>query len=303
MLWLIVALASYLLLATVNIVDKYLLKSRIPSPKIYAFYVGIFGMAVLVFVPFGLMEMASPLELALALSSGAFQVLAVFLLFKGLKLFEASRVVTAVGAFLPLFTFSLAFLLVPSQIGSLTSFDIAAFFLFIAGSVLITWQRDKSFSLKSLGIAFSSAFCFALYFFTIKLVFMTHPFISAVIWSRIGAFLMALFFIFSKEVKEDLTGRSKIAQEKTWLIAIPNQGTAAGAILLQNWAIALAPLAYLGIVNALEGVKYVFLLIGAVILSLKYPQIIREEVSGSTLLQKAGAILLIGLGIALLTFK
>ena len=43
MLWLIVAVCSYLILAVVLLVDKHLLVSSIPSPKVFAFYVGVLG--------------------------------------------------------------------------------------------------------------------------------------------------------------------------------------------------------------------------------------------------------------------
>ena len=52
MLWLIVAISAYLILAIVFLVDKYLLVGPIPNPKIYAFYIGTLGIAVLLLVPF-----------------------------------------------------------------------------------------------------------------------------------------------------------------------------------------------------------------------------------------------------------
>ena len=68
----------------------------------------------------------------------------------------------------------------------------------------------------------------------------------------------------------------------------------------QNWAIFLAPLAFLAIINALQGVQYVFLLIFAVLLSLKFPQILKEEISREIIFQKVVAILLIGGGLVIL---
>ena len=75
------------------------------------------------------------------------------------------------------------------------------------------------------------------------------------------------------------------------------------ANVLQNWAISLAPLVYIAVINALQGVQYVFLLIFAVLLSVKFPQILREEISGNIIFQKAVAILVIALGLAILTIK
>jgi len=52
----------------------------------------------------------------------------------------------------------------------------------------------------------------------------------------------------------------------------------------------------------LEGTKYVFLLIFTILLSLKLPQILKEEISRKILFQKIIAILLIGLGLSLIAF-
>ena len=62
----------------------------------------------------------------------------------------------------------------------------------------------------------------------------------------------------------------------------------------------LVPLIYLGMVNALEGIKYIFILIFAFLLSLKAPQILKEEISRRVIFQKVIAILLIAGGLALL---
>jgi len=300
MLWLIVALSGYFLLALVNIIDKYLLGSRIPDPKVYAFYVGFLGIVVLAAAPFGLAEIPSFSVFLLAMLAGASHILAIWFLFSGLKNFEASRIVPAVGALLPIFTFAFTFLFGEAE-RMLGFKEIAAFLLLVAGTILITYQGKNLLSKNSLKTAIVSAFFFAVFFIAIKFVYISHPFISGIIWSRVGAFLAALFFLFSKDVRNDILGGAKIAKEKTWLILIPNQLLGSAALVLQNWAIALAPLAYLGIINALEGTKYFFLLFFAAVISVKFPQILKEEVSRKVLLQKISAILLMGAGLVLLS--
>ena len=52
MTWLVAALSTYLILAIVFLVDKYLLTQRIPNPKVYSFYVGGLGVLALVLIPF-----------------------------------------------------------------------------------------------------------------------------------------------------------------------------------------------------------------------------------------------------------
>jgi len=301
-MWLIVAISGYFLLAVVNTVDKFLLGRRIPSPAVYAFYAGSLGILAFLLAPFGFLKIPSPSILFLAIAGGIFHVLAFLALFQGIKNYEVSRIIPAVGGFLPLFTFIFSFFFVAGS-NALTFSEIVAFALLVLGTVLITYQR-KRLTFQSIKIALLTAIFFAGFFISMKFVYLSHPFISGIIWSRLGAFLAVLFlFLFLKDVKEDLLKGPKVLQKKTWLILLPNEGLAAFAILLQNWAIALAPFAYLGIINALEGTRYFFLLIFAVILSLKFPQILKEEISRDIIFQKIIAILLIGGGLALLTLK
>ncbi|MBA7596472.1 hypothetical protein ES703_03444 [subsurface metagenome] len=299
MLWLVAIISSYFLLAAVHLVDKYILGERIPNSKVYTFYVGVSGVLVLILVPFGFLDIPKTSGIFLALIAGAFHTLAIFALFTGLKKFEASRIIPAVGAFLPLFTFS--FILMQDG-KNLAFLDTIVFFLLLLGAFLITWEKKKAISFKSIRISALTAFLFALYFISIKFVYSSQPFISGLIWTRIGAVLIALCFLFFKEVRTDILRGPKIAQKKTWAIVLPNQAAGGLAVLLQNWAVALAPFAYLGIINALEGVKYVFLLILAVLLSLKFPQLLKEQISKEVILQKIVAILLISAGLALLAF-
>lgn len=299
MSWLIVAISAYFLFAAVNLVDKYLLGGRIPSPKVYAFYVGFLGILILVLVPFGFLVVPKISVIFLALLAGAFHILGVFVFFVGLKAFEASRIMPAMGALLPVFTFGFASVFGEKVLGFS---GITAFILLLLGTILITWEKTKVVTLKSIKIAILAALLFALYFISVKFVYLSQPFISGFIWTRIGAFIIALFLLFSKEVREDIKS-PKIVQRKTWAIFFPNEAASSGAFILQNWAVALAPLAYLGIINALEGTKYVFVLIFATFLSLKFPKILKEEISKKILLQKIVAILLIGIGLMFLALK
>ena len=297
MLWLIVILSSYFLLAAVHLVDKHILQERITDSKVYAFYVGISGILVLALVPFGFLAVPKTSDLILALLAGAFNTLAVFALFVGLKRFETSRIIPAVGASLPLFTFG--FTMAWNGEG-LSPTDILVFSLLVIGAFLITWERKKAISLKSLKISVLTAFLFAAYFILIKFVYLGQPFISGLIWTKIGAALMSLGFLGFKEVRADILHGPKIAQKKNWVVVLPNQTVGGLAVILQNWAVALAPLACLGIINALEGVKYVFLLIFAVLISKKFPQILKEEVSKEVVFQKIIAILLVGTALVIL---
>lgn len=304
MTWLSVTILAYFILAIVFLVDKYLLVGPIPNPKIYAFYIGVLGIAVLLLIPFIDFYLPTLFETLLAFVSGASFILGISWFFKALRLFESSRVVPAVGGILPIFTFLLIFLFSGGK-ETFNFWEIFSFLLLICGSILITYERSKKFSLKSFNISIVAAFFFALSFVFSKYIYMQHPFLTGLVWIRIGGVLTALTFLLSRELRSEIFKKELGLQKKTAAIFLSSQAAGGGANILQNWAVALAPLSYVAFINALQGIQYVFLLFFTIFLSLTQPSWakragLKEEISKETLIPKTIAILLIGGGLALL---
>lgn len=301
MSWLLVAILSYFILAVVFLIDKYLLVSSIPNPKVYAFYVGILGILSLFFAPFVGFYIPETYQITLGILAGAIFVFALLWFYKALSLFEASRVVPAIGGLTPLFTFGLVYLFSRGQ--EILSFsEFIAFLLLIFGSVLIVSEKDKFINSKSLKISLIAAFLLSLSFIFTKYLYLALPFWTGFIWRSIGGVLMAIcFFIVFPEIKKEVFKKREKSPPKTAIIFLGNQAMGGVASILQNWAIALAPLIYIAFINALQGIQYVFLLIFTVLLSLKFPQILKEEISRKIIFQKIISILLIGAGLLILT--
>lgn len=300
MLWLIVAILSYFLFAVVTLIDKYLLVGPLPNPRVYSLYVGVLGIWALALIPFVDFLIPDPGQILLALSSGALFIFAVFWYSRGLRSFEASRIIPAIGGLNPLFIFGLTYFLGKENFGEKEGL---AFLLLVAGSVFIVLQREKFVTLKSFQISAISALLFSLSFFFAKIVYSVQPFWSGLIWMRIGSFLAALSFIFSKEVREEIFLKRFTLKKKTAGIFLLGQSLGAGASILQNWAIFLAPMVYLAIINALQGVQYPFLFAFTTLISFKFPWLLKEEISKKVIIQKISAILFIASGIYLLLAK
>jgi len=294
MSWLIIIISAYFLFALVSLGDKYLLKGP-PNPKIYAFYVGVLGILALLLAPFVGFSIPGILGILFCLLAGTMYVFAILGVYEGLEKFEASRIIPAIGGFTPLFIFGLIYLFSGGK-EILGLKEIIAFILLILGSVFVTWNPLKKISFKSLQISAVTAFLFALSFILTKYVYLILPFWTGFIWIRISAFLIALFFIFFKEVRKEIFSKKSSFNKKTSAFFLFNQGVGAGAFILQNWAIALAGLAYLSIISALQGVQYVFLFILTML-------ILKEGLSKKVILQKFFAIILIGLGLTILGLK
>jgi hypothetical protein len=295
--WLIVAVSAYFCSAIVALFDRYLLTGPIPLPKVYAFYVGILGILILFLLPFVNFLIPELWQIFLSLLAGALFIYALLWFLKALQKFEASRVVPAIGGLTPLFIFGLT-TLIGEQIFTLKTG--VAFILLIFGSIFITLEKEKTITLKSFQISAIAAFLFSLAFFSVKFVYLSLPFWSGFIWTKIGGFILALFFLLSKEVKEEIFKKKETFKKKTAGIFLFGQTFGAGSVILQNWAIALVPLGFLAFINALEGTKYIFLLIFTILISFKFSKILKEEISRKILFQKILAILLIGGGLVLL---
>lgn len=301
MSWLIIAIFSWFLLAVAALIDKYLLGGRLINPPVYAFYGGILNILVFVFAPFGFFVPEIPI-IIIALLAGIFHIVSIFVAFKAIQEFEVSRVIPAIGGLLPLFVF--VFTLVSAAgkiIPSLT--EMISFLFLILGSVIITREREKALSLRGLRMTILASFLMALYFILVKFVYLSQPFINGLIWTRIGAFLTGITFLFIKEVREEIFRKRSVFNPRILKFLIPNQLISVSAFLLQSWAIVLVPFGYLAFINALEGTRYVFLLIFTVVISLKFPRFLKEEISKETIFQKIVAVLFIVAGLVLLAFK
>jgi len=294
MSWISIIILAYFLLAIVALLDKYILIGPI-NPKTYVFYIGILGLLVLLLIPFVNFSMPGIYTILLCFLAGAFGVFAIYFLYEGLEKFEATRVVPAIGGILPLFTFVLVYLFSKGK-EVLNPLEFLAFLFLLLGSVLITMEFGKRVSFQSLKISAAAAFLFSLFFVLAKYVYLLEPFWNGFIWMKIGGILTAFFFIFTKEVKAEVFSKKFIFDKKIGILFLFNQAIGALAFILQNWAIALAGLAYLSIISAFQGIQYVFLFVFIIIL----PRVFEEKISSKIIFQKVLAILFIGAGLLIL---
>jgi drug/metabolite transporter (DMT)-like permease len=296
MSWITIIILAYFLFAITALLDKYILIGPI-NPKSYVFYIGILGLLVLFLIPFVNFSIPGIYIILLCFLAGSFSIFAIYVLYEGLERFEATRVVPAIGGILPLFTFILVYLFSGGR-EVLNPLESLAFFLLLLGSILITMEFGKRVSFQSLKISAAAAFLFSFFFVLAKYVYLLEPFWNGFIWIKIGGVLTAFFFIFFKEVRAGIFSRKKLAfDKKTGILFLLNQAIGALAFILQNWAVALAGLAYLSIINAFQGIQYVFLFIFMIIL----PRVFEEKISLKIILQKVLAIFFIGAGLLILS--
>jgi hypothetical protein len=298
-MWIFIAVVSYALLALASLIDKFLLTGPLQNPKTYVFYIGMLGGIIFLLIPFGFLEFPALPLIALGLSTGILRTFALLALFSGLRHFEASRIVPAIGGAVPVIMAILTILLFKEN-DILSPENLIAFMLLVGGTVLISIERHAAVTLQSLKYSMIAAFFFSSFLVLSKVVYEAQTFFSGFIWILMGVFLSSLAFLAFKDVRSEVFGRKKAVPRKMSMLFIGNQAMAGGAVLLQNLAVALVPLGLLAFVGALAGFQYAFLFFLALFLSTTFPRFLKEEISRKVLAQKVVSIVLVGTGLVLL---
>lgn len=296
--WILIALIAQFLFALVFILDKFFVSKTVLKPVVYAFWAGVLQILVLVFVPFGF-KVISPLQILISLSSGALFVLANLLFYQAIQSKEISRIAPVVGGLIPIFTILLSFLFIGER---LTAIQLAAFVLLVLGGIIMLLPLKGKLSLgflsaSALGIIVLSSFFFSGSFVLSKYIFLKQSFINGLIWTRLGAVLTAGLFLLFPSNRQLIFTKTASVKTKTVGLFFLNKGFSATAFILLNYAIFLGSVS---LVNALQGIQYVFLLLIGIFLSVKFPQIIKEQINKETIFQKIAAIVFIGAGLVVL---
>lgn len=308
MSWLIAVLVGHFINAAAFIIDKVLLTKSIKHPFAYTFFVGVLGLVVLVLIPFGFELPTRNTLLLIDLASGAFFTFALFFFFQALQSSDASRIVPFVGGAIPLFTIGFEVLFLDARFAPSQLF---AFAILIAGTVIIARDDNPRAARKQTtrvgsgqgaawGKALAAALLFAAAFGFTKIAYNTQPFLSAFIWSRLGAAMPVLLLLVVPAHRVAVREAVNIFKEKSGLLFLIGQGLGATGFIFVNYAISLASVS---VVNALQGVQYAFLLIMAIVASLKYPNILKESMTKRGLMMKIGAVVFIGIGLYLITLN
>lgn len=301
--WLFLAITGYLLLAGASFGDRFLLAGALPSPKLYTFFIGLSGFLIIPFlVPLGVVFPDDIFTFSLGIAAGVSFAVALIPYFEAIVQTEVSRVMPAVGAFVPIFTF-LGVSLMASE--TLSSREIFALSLLISGGFLISakksslryFLRDGSFFLVG-----AAALLFALSFLASKIVFDRTGFVGGLTLILLGRGFAALALFGFQEVRDGLF-HQKIALHKHILLPFAVfQSLGAIGMLLQALSVSLVKVSQVPLVNALEGTRYLFLFLFVGLAARWKPELLKEEMRGGVLWQKiiAGGIII--MGVALLAF-
>jgi drug/metabolite transporter (DMT)-like permease len=309
MLWFLIAVASYFLLAIVNLTDKFLIDNVLRSSKTYAFSVCLLGSIIFLAAPWFLVWPGLHLFLA-NLLTGALFALALYFLYEALIRGEAAKTVIIIGGLIPVF--STIFSLILGESFFFT--QLISVILLLIGTFLIAylpdrhafWEKLWNFvgitknEKNSMWLIVLSSFYYSLFFMSSKIVYSNQDFWSSFMWVRLGALLTVLFFLFDKKSRLEIfknlgIGQKKKKQkkQKNIFLFLFNQALGSLSFILQNYAIFLGPVA---IITALQGVQYAVMIFLAFFLGFFFKEY-KEKFSWRLLGQKTIAIIFISIGL------
>jgi len=295
MLWVFFSILAAFIWAVVNMIDKYILTRWVRNPIVPVLILGIVGLIASIFIYlFRGFSNLSYFNIFLSFVAGILYILMCIFYFKAVKIEEISRVV-------PLFYLTPLFVLVLAAIflGEIfTPIKYAGIFLLIIGAILIS---SKNLTKVSLGKAFwfmmLSSLVLSLHYIITKHLLNFADFWTVFSYTRIGTiFVLIPIFYFNFS---DLVSTVKEHGKKVVAVISLNESLNLVGVLLITIAAAIG---YITLVNTLSNsIQPLFVLFSAVILSIFYPRILKEEIGKSTILQKLIAIALMFTGAVLIT--
>lgn len=303
--WITITILAYFLGALAIILDKFLLGSkRVSSPWVYSFYIGLLGLAVIVFAPIGFF-IPSGLQVLISLLSGILFTLGILSLYFAIQKAEASRVAPVVGAVIPLAAYFFSLLFFGEILNLVQILGIA---LLIFGGLLISFDLPLKINKKKFFSGFYHSILAGVLMagaFTIfKYIYQEQGFINGFIWTRFGAFIGVLGFFLVPQWRRDIINSfSRIKRPgrkgyQTGAIFFIDKIFGGLSSILLNYAFAIGSIT---LVNSMVSIQYVFVLFLVALASMKYPAIFGEKLYFWDWAQKVAAIIVIGLGIYLVS--
>lgn len=297
LMWLIVIILAYLFFSLSNFGDKLILSGP-PKPKSYTFYVAAINILAIIFIPFTEFGLPEQKVIFWIIAEAAVFIIGLYAMFSALEEFDVSRVVATIGATQPIFIFILTWLFWGQQLTGRA--DILAFILLLLGGYIISFEKKAKTTGSYLKITLLASFLFSLDYIFSKIVFLNQPFLQGFIWMRIFIFLFAMLFLIRKDNRKEIFEKQNIFNKKTGAIFVCAQLSGGAANIFQSFAIFLAPVVFLPILNSLRGVQYVFLFLITLFFSIFFPKILKEKISKRIIIQKIISIILIATGLAIL---
>ena len=292
MSWLIIALTASFLFGMTNFIDRFLVEKRIKDP----FFVSIIG-GIAAVIAAGIiigMRGLSVLgwgDAGILLLSGFVSIIALVPWYKAIKIDDTSRVVPFFQL-IPVVVLGLSYLLLDER---LTRDQLIGFVLIIGGGLSLAVERPSQelFRIRrSFWYVLLSIMLWEPVAVLFKMVAIGGNFWDALVYEMIGAGLGSVALRYYARI--NMWSGLRALSIGTWGIVGTNEVLYLAARGLLFYATLIGPTALVSVVG---GIQPLFALITGVVMSIWFPEIIREDIKRGTLLLKLSAIAVILVGL------
>jgi drug/metabolite transporter (DMT)-like permease len=290
------AIVAHALIGASLIWDKVLL--RRPGTRnllSYVFWLGFISIFGLLLMPFGF-HMPGLTVVILALAAGLVHLVANFFYYAALKAGEASQTLAIMGGFSPVATalISRGLLRHPLGRGSLLGFV-----LLVGGGFLMFFSEKLKYREMLPSILIASA-SFGLVNVMQKLVFDATNFVSGYVFFTFGTFIATLALLIRPSWRAQIFESSEKVEPRSHFWYFVNRFMAGAGSFLIFFAISETSPA---LVEAIAGLRYVVIFLAAYGITKLHSEWLSEDFSGSVLVGKTAATVLVVAGLVLLGIK
>lgn len=287
----LIAIVAHGLIGISLVWDKVLLKRKgMEDLATYVFWLGAISIFGLVLIPFGFKM--PRLEIAgIAVAAGFCDLIATWFYYAALKAGEASEEMAAMGGFTPVATMALSIPLLGIHLDG----QLAGFAVMTVGGFVMFFAEKLPLS-KMLPRVIAAAVLFGMTDVMQKLAFNGANFVSGYVLFTIGTFVGAMALLLRPlwrqqifQASEEVPPRSKAGYMMNRLLA------GVGSFLVVFAVSRIAP----SLVEAISGVRYVVIFIGAYLITQFRPSWFKEDFTRRALVIKIVGTSLVVAGLIL----
>lgn len=293
-MWLIFSLIPPVLNAIDSLGEKFLSEKHIENPIVIILNEGwiyaIFAIGIALFRHIAWLSLAQTIPLIL---SGMVFVFYLIPYFKALQNEDSSRVIP-LFQFIPLFVLFFSFLFLHETI---LRNQLIGFAITFIGAFLLTLKKGESKIFKprkALWYMILASLLYSMAPILFKFIVIQTDFWTAFFYQALGGGLGALVLLCIPSYRKNWVKEGMHIPFWTWGLMSTNQTLAIFAEMSSSFAFSLAPVA---MVSVITGTQSFFVLVFGIILSVKFPHILSEDISKNTLIIKIISIILIFLGL------
>lgn len=254
----------------------------------YVFWLGAISIFGLILIPFGF-HWPALMWAAIGFAAGLLDLIASFFYYWALKAGEASDELAAMGGFAPVATALIAIPLLNKPIGG----QLLGFALMTVGGFIMFFaeKRPLRTMLPKIVLAASG---FGLMNVLQKLVFDHTNFVTGFVFVTLGTTVGALMMLIPPQWRHDIFEYSEEAPPRSKWGYMANRFTAGVGSFLGVYAVSLTNPA---LVEAVSGLRYVIVFIGAYAITRLKPEWFQEDFHWRVLIAKVSATALVVAGL------